>query len=117
VIDIRVWSIEIPTSSTSLCRKSPFLAQRTREMEHPRFSFLLGQSLQWARTKRVSVIKTVNLKSDMPEVEEALQRLDRELALARKEGLRLLKVVHGLRIDRGWRRHSHCGAKAATSTY
>lgn len=37
----------------------------------------------------------MNLKLDMPQVEEALQRLDRELALARKEGLRLLKVVHG----------------------
>jgi len=61
------------------------------------------------------VIKTVNLKSDMPQVEEALLRLDRELALARKEGLRLLKVR--LRIDRGWRRRSHCGAKAAASTY
>jgi len=29
-------------------------------------------------------MKTVNLKSDMPQVHEALQRLDRELALARQ---------------------------------
>jgi len=65
-------------------------------MGYPRSKVpVLNEPLQWAETKRGSVIKTVNLKSDMPQVEEALQRLDRELALARKEGLRLLKVVHG----------------------
>jgi hypothetical protein len=37
----------------------------------------------------------VNLKSDMPEVPEALQRLDRELALARQTKLTLLKLIHG----------------------
>jgi hypothetical protein len=40
-------------------------------------------------------MKTVNLKSDMPLVQEALQRLDRELALAREEKIKLLKLVHG----------------------
>jgi adenosylmethionine-8-amino-7-oxononanoate aminotransferase len=40
-------------------------------------------------------MKTVNLKSDMPQVYEALQRLDRELALARQEKAKLLKLVHG----------------------
>jgi hypothetical protein len=40
-------------------------------------------------------IKTVNLKSDMPSVQEALQRLDREIALARQGKVSLLKVVHG----------------------
>jgi hypothetical protein len=40
-------------------------------------------------------MKTVNLKSDMPQVHEALQRLDRELALARQGKARLLKLVHG----------------------
>jgi hypothetical protein len=40
-------------------------------------------------------MKTVNLKSDMPLVQEALQRLDRELALARQEKALLLKLVHG----------------------
>jgi len=40
-------------------------------------------------------IKTVNLKSDMPLVRESLQRLDRELALARQEKTKLLKLVHG----------------------
>lgn len=42
-----------------------------------------------------SPIKTVNLKSDMPTVHEALQRLERELALARQEKASLLKVIHG----------------------
>jgi hypothetical protein len=40
-------------------------------------------------------IKTVNLKSDMPLVREALQRLDRELALARQDKVALLKLIHG----------------------
>jgi len=40
-------------------------------------------------------IKTANLKSDMPLVHEALQRLDRELDLARQEKAKLLKLVHG----------------------
>lgn len=42
-----------------------------------------------------SAIKTVNLKSDMPSVHDALQRLDRELAVARQEKTTLLKLVHG----------------------
>ena len=45
--------------------------------------------------QRAGAIKTINLKSDMPLVREALQRLDRELALARQEKVRLLKLVHG----------------------
>jgi hypothetical protein len=40
-------------------------------------------------------IKTVNLKADMPTVHEALQRLDRELALAQQQKLTLLKLIHG----------------------
>jgi hypothetical protein len=40
-------------------------------------------------------IKTVNLKSDMPLVHEALQRLDRELYLARQEKAPVLKLIHG----------------------
>ena len=40
-------------------------------------------------------IKTINLKSDMPSVHEALRRLDREIALARREKHSLLKVIHG----------------------
>lgn len=40
-------------------------------------------------------IKTVNLKSDMPLVHEALQRLERELTVARRENATLLKLIHG----------------------
>jgi len=40
-------------------------------------------------------IKTVNLKSDMPQVHEALQRLERELAQARQGKVKLLKLIHG----------------------
>jgi hypothetical protein len=43
----------------------------------------------------ISKIKTVNLKSDMPLVREALQRMERELAQARQENAKLLKLVHG----------------------
>jgi hypothetical protein len=41
------------------------------------------------------LIKTVNLKFDLPPVQEALSRLDRELALARQQSNPLLKIVHG----------------------
>jgi hypothetical protein len=41
------------------------------------------------------LIKTVNLKSRMPTVSEALQHLDRELALARQAGRTVLKLIHG----------------------
>ena len=41
------------------------------------------------------VIRTVDLKSDMPSVSEALQRLEREIAAARREKRPLLKVIHG----------------------
>ena len=37
----------------------------------------------------------MNLKSDMPLVHEALQRLERELALARQEKTKSLKLIHG----------------------
>ena len=40
-------------------------------------------------------MKTVNLKSGMPSVPEALQRLERELTLARQGKVKLLKLVHG----------------------
>jgi hypothetical protein len=43
----------------------------------------------------VNAIKTVNLKSDMPQVREALQRLERELAQARQEKAKCLKLIHG----------------------
>jgi hypothetical protein len=40
-------------------------------------------------------MKSVSLKEDMPSVQEALSRLDRELALARSEGYALVKFIHG----------------------
>jgi hypothetical protein len=40
-------------------------------------------------------VKTANLKSDMPLVHEALQRMDHELALARRDKATLLKLIHG----------------------
>jgi len=49
-----------------------------------------------ARSSQIEVlIKTVNLKSDMPLVHEALQRLDGELALARQQRCTVLKLIHG----------------------
>jgi hypothetical protein len=40
-------------------------------------------------------MKTVNLKEGMPLVQEALLQMDRALAVARKEGYGLVKLVHG----------------------
>ncbi len=40
-------------------------------------------------------MKVVNLKSDMPQVHEAMQRLERELALARQDKAKLVKLIHG----------------------
>lgn len=47
------------------------------------------------RARKACVLKTVNLKSDLPAVRTALDRLDRELALARAGGLTALKSIHG----------------------
>lgn len=40
-------------------------------------------------------MKTVNIKSDHPTVHEALNRLEQEIARARREGAAMLKIVHG----------------------
>jgi len=40
-------------------------------------------------------ITTINLKAGLPLVEEALRRLDVELAAARSKGARLIRVIHG----------------------
>ncbi len=40
-------------------------------------------------------VKTVNLKHDLPTVQEALSRLDREMNLARQQATGVLKLVHG----------------------
>lgn len=47
------------------------------------------------QTKPKPAITTINLKTDLPSVPEALSRLERELALARQRGTLLLKIVHG----------------------
>ena len=44
---------------------------------------------------RPKLLKTINLKEGMPLVREAVARLQRELRLARSEGLPLVKIVHG----------------------
>ena len=50
----------------------------------------------FARSSQIEVlIKTVNLKTDMPLVHEALQRLESELALARQQRCTVLKLIHG----------------------
>ncbi|HET9409675.1 MAG TPA: Smr/MutS family protein [Candidatus Sulfotelmatobacter sp.] len=40
-------------------------------------------------------IRTVNLKSDMPLVREALDRLEREIKSARQDKVLALKIIHG----------------------
>ncbi len=47
------------------------------------------------RARRNFTIPTVNLEIGMPSVHEALTRLDQELALARRKGLKILKLIHG----------------------
>jgi hypothetical protein len=52
-------------------------------------------SLEFFRGCEGHSIKTIDLKSDMPQVREALERMNRELALARQEKTKLLKLIHG----------------------
>ncbi len=40
-------------------------------------------------------IKTINIEEGMPTVDEAIDILSRELALARKQGVKVLRVIHG----------------------
>ncbi|MBZ0263519.1 Smr/MutS family protein [bacterium] len=40
-------------------------------------------------------IKRVNLKQDLPTVEEALRMFDSALSSARYEGVKVLKIIHG----------------------
>ena len=40
-------------------------------------------------------IKTINIEEGMPPVDEAIDILSRELALARKQGVKVLRVIHG----------------------
>jgi len=42
-----------------------------------------------------TAIKTINLKADRPSVDEALERLERELRLALQQKQSFLKIIHG----------------------
>ncbi len=41
------------------------------------------------------LVKIVNLEAGLPTVEEARERLQREIFAARRQGITLLKLVHG----------------------
>ena len=43
----------------------------------------------------MSAIKTVVIKEGMPAVEQARARLQSELSIARRDGFKVLKLVHG----------------------
>jgi hypothetical protein len=45
--------------------------------------------------RRGCAIKTINLKADMPSVQDALGRLQREIAPPRMQKQAFLKIVHG----------------------
>ena len=46
-------------------------------------------------SRKPALIKLVNLEEGMPTVEEARQRLERELNVAREQKVTALRVVHG----------------------
>jgi|SaaInlStandDraft_1057018.scaffolds.fasta_scaffold38301_3 hypothetical protein len=48
-----------------------------------------------ARRRKKKNLKVVNIKDDLPLVETALKRLDQQMSLARNEGYKALKVIHG----------------------
>jgi DNA-binding IclR family transcriptional regulator len=41
------------------------------------------------------LLKTLNVKSDLPTVEQARSRLRAEISLAREQGYAVLKIIHG----------------------
>ncbi|HMK31327.1 MAG TPA: hypothetical protein VK473_16710 [Terriglobales bacterium] len=41
------------------------------------------------------IMKTVNIELGMPSISEALVKMDRELAVARRQGYSLVKLIHG----------------------
>jgi hypothetical protein len=51
--------------------------------------------LEIVQPTQAALHKTVNLKQGMPTVEQALARLDRELAQAKLERRRVLTLIHG----------------------
>jgi hypothetical protein len=43
----------------------------------------------------MTTIKTLNIEADLPTLEEARRRVIEEIRQARREGVRVLKVIHG----------------------
>jgi hypothetical protein len=46
-------------------------------------------------SRKPAIIKVVNLEDGMPRVEQALLRMQHELAIARGKGIVALKLIHG----------------------
>jgi hypothetical protein len=46
-------------------------------------------------SRKPAIIKIVNLEEGMPKVEQARLRMQRELALARSQGVVAVKLIHG----------------------
>ena len=46
-------------------------------------------------SRKAALIKIVNLEEGMPHVEQARLRMQHELQLARKEGYKAVKLIHG----------------------
>lgn len=46
-------------------------------------------------SRKPAIIKVVNLEDGMPRVEQARLRMQRELALARSQGVMAVKLIHG----------------------
>jgi hypothetical protein len=46
-------------------------------------------------SRKTAVIKVVNLEDGMPRVEQARLRMQRELVLARSQGIVAVKLIHG----------------------
>ena len=42
-----------------------------------------------------SAVREINIKEDMPTVDEARRRLISEISLARRQGVRAIKIIHG----------------------
>ena len=43
----------------------------------------------------MAIVKTINLEADFPTLEEARRRVIQELKGAKRDGLRVLKIIHG----------------------
>jgi Smr domain len=48
-----------------------------------------------SKTKKKPLVKTVNIKDDLPTAEEARTRMRKEIQSARQAGIRVLKLIHG----------------------